>query len=48
MIAPAAKLFKEPTCDDGGGGLMASFTDADGNVLGLFGAGCVTVAQAER
>jgi hypothetical protein len=30
------EAVKEPTCDVGGGRLMASFTDPDGNVLGLF------------
>jgi hypothetical protein len=36
MIPPAAKLSRGPPCDIGGGRLMPSFTDPDGNVFRLF------------
>jgi hypothetical protein len=48
MIPPAAKLSRSPPRDVGGGGLMASFTDPDGNVLGLFGAGAGTSHSSVR
>jgi predicted enzyme related to lactoylglutathione lyase len=35
MIPPAAKLSRSPLRDIERWGLMASFTDPDGNVLGL-------------